>query len=122
MGAFIEMCCEVLFPSEHDELMNDTTGLEKKHLLKFSLPKTKDLGLSMCNILVKEESILDNSSDAKCLILDQVDTDQPLLVTISGQLNAIGRCVGIVQNMVVDGTLMDGVDLSHKNLDVLLGH
>ncbi len=35
--------------------------------------------------------------------------------------NTICHCISIVQNMIVDATLMDDIELSHDNLDAVLG-
>ncbi len=53
--------------------------------------------------------------------MDQAYTEQPFLVAIRGKMNSIGHCIGVVQNMIVDATLMDGVALSHDSLDAVLG-
>ncbi len=36
-------------------------------------------------------------------------------------MNSIGHCIGIVQNMMIDETLMNGVELSRNSLDAVLG-
>ncbi len=36
-------------------------------------------------------------------------------------MNSIDHCIGIVQNMIVDATLMDDQELNHNSLDVVLG-
>ncbi len=41
-------------------------------------------------------------------------TEKPFLVAIRGKMNSTAHCIGIVQNMIVDATLMDGVELSHN--------
>ncbi len=76
---------------------------------------------SRCGILKMEEYFHDDWSDAKRWIMDHAYTEQPFLVAIRGKMNSIGHCIGIVQNMIVDATLMDGVELSHNSLDAVLG-
>ncbi len=46
---------------------------------------------------------------------------QPLLLATWSKMNTIGHCIGIVQNMIVDATLMDDIALSCDSLDVVLG-
>ncbi len=53
--------------------------------------------------------------------MDQAYTEQPFLVAISVKMNSIGQCIGTVQNMIVNATLMDGIELSHNGLDAVLG-
>ncbi len=61
----------------------------------------------------KGKNLIDNSTDAKNWIIDYAGGNQPFLVAIRGRFNTIGHCIGIVQNMIVDATLMDGIELSH---------
>ncbi len=53
--------------------------------------------------------------------MDHAYTEQPFLVAIRGKMNSIGHCIGIVQNMIIDATLMNGVELSPDSLDAVLG-
>ncbi len=53
--------------------------------------------------------------------MDHANIKQPFLVAIRGKLNTIGHFVGIVQNMIGDAILMDGVMSKCENLDELLG-
>ncbi len=64
---------------------------------------------------------IDYSSNAKNWIIDYAGRNKPFLVAIRGRYNTIGHCIGIVQNMIVDTTLMDGIELSHDSLDAVLG-
>ncbi len=48
-------------------------------------------------------------------------SEQPFSVAIWGKINTIGHCIWIVQNMIVDSTFMEGVELSCESLDVVLG-
>ncbi len=61
---------------------------------------SKLLNDSRCGIIKKEEYFIDNSSDAKSWIMDQAFTEQPFLVAIRGNMNSIGHCIGVVQNMI----------------------
>ncbi len=61
---------------------------------------------------MKEDFLLHNSTDA---------SNQPFLVTIKGKKNSIGRCVGVVNNTIVDATFKDGLELSHESIDAVLG-
>ncbi len=74
-----------------------------------------------CGVLVKEDSLLCNSSDAKSRIMDHALSEQPFLVAIKGKTNSIGHCVGVVNNTIVDSTFKDGLELSHEILDAVLG-
>ncbi len=115
----MKMCCEVLIPSECDVLMKTITSQKKHKLMEADLSKMlADCG---CGILVKEREILDDSTDAKTRIIDHAQSEQPFLVAIRGKLNTIGHCIGVVNNMIVDATLMDGVELSRESLDAVLG-
>ncbi len=53
--------------------------------------------------------------------MDLAYTAQPFLVAVKGKINPTGHCIGIVQNMIVDATLMDDIALSCDSLDVVLG-
>ncbi len=53
--------------------------------------------------------------------MDQAYTEQPFLVSIRDKMNSIGHCIGVVQNLIVDAKLMDGVVFSHGSLDAVLG-
>ncbi len=53
--------------------------------------------------------------------MDHVYLKQPFLVTIRGKMNSTGHCIGVVQNMIVDAMLMDGIELSHDGIDAVLG-
>ena len=74
-----------------------------------------------CGIFVRQRYIHENSTDAKSWIIDHVQSGQPFLVAIKGRFNPIGHCIGIVENMIVDATLSDGVELSDESLDAVLG-
>ncbi len=74
-----------------------------------------------CGVLVKEDSLLCNSSDAKRQIMDHALSEQPFLVAIKGKTNTIGHWVGVVNNRIVDSTFKDGLELSHETLDAVLG-
>ncbi len=50
-----------------------------------------------------------------------METNQPFLVAIRGRFNTIGHCIGIVRNVIVDATFMDGIELSRHSLDAVLG-
>ncbi len=54
-------------------------------------------------------------------IIDYAGTNQPFLLAIRGRFNIIGHCIGIVQNMIVDATLRDGIELSCDSRDAVLG-
>ena len=69
----------------------------------------------------KEEYFNDDSTDVKRWIMDHAYTEQPFLVAIKGKMNSIGHCIGIVQNMIIDATLLNGIELSHDTLDAVLG-
>ncbi len=69
----------------------------------------------------KEQYFIDDSIDAKSWIMDHAYTEQPFLVVIMGKMNSAGHCIGIVQNMIVDAMLIDGIDFSHNGLDAVLG-
>ncbi len=72
-------------------------------------------------ILVKEHYILNYSTDAKCWILDHAQSDKPFLVGITSKSKTIGHCIGVVQNMIVDAILINGVELSCESLHAVLG-
>ncbi len=69
----------------------------------------------------KEKNLIDNSSDSKIWIIEYAGKNQPFLVAIRGRFNTIGQRIGIVQNMIVDATLTDGIESSHDSLDAGLG-
>ena len=115
----MKMCCEVLIPPECAALIKTITSCKKQKLMEADLSKMlADCG---CGILVKEREIFDNSTDAKNRIIDHAQSEQPFLVAIWGKMNTIGHCIGVVNNMIVDATLMDGVELSQESLDAVLG-
>ncbi len=118
-GAFMKMCCEVLIPSECDVLMKTITSCKKQKLMEADLSKMS--ADCSCGNIVKEHEISDNSTDAKTWIIDHAQSEQPFLVAIWGKVNTIGHCIGVVNNMIVDATLMDGVELSQESLDAVLG-
>ncbi len=115
----MKMCCEVLLPSAHEHLLSGVQKFAKNDLFEIGLPKI--LAESWCGILKKEKNIIDNSSDAKNWIIKYAGTNQPFLVAIRGRFNTIGHCIGIVQNVIVDATLRDGIELSRDSLDAVLG-
>ncbi len=119
LGAFIKMCCEVLLPSAHEHLLSGVPKYAKNGQFEVILPKF--LAEFRCGILKKEKNLIDNSTDAKNWIIDYAGRNQPFLVAIRGRFNTIGHCIGIVQNMIVDATLMDGIELSRDSLDAVLG-
>ncbi len=53
--------------------------------------------------------------------MDHAYSEQSFLVAIKGKMNSTGHCIGIVQNRIVDATLMDGIELSCDSLGVVLG-
>ncbi len=57
---------------------------------------------------------IDDSIDAKSWIMDHAYTEEPFSVAISGKMNSTGHFIGIVQNMIVDTTLMDSIELSQS--------
>ncbi len=119
LGAFMKMCCEVLTTSGRDSLMKYICNHKKFDTNEYDLSKM--LNDARCGILKKEEHFHDDSSDAKRWIMDHAYTEQPFLVAIRGKMNSIGHCIGIVQNMIIDATLMNGVELSCDSLDAVLG-
>ena len=76
---------------------------------------------SRCGMLKKEQYFDDDASDTESWIIDHAYAEQPFLVAIRGEMISTGHCIGIVQNMIVDATLMDGIELSCDSLDVVLG-
>ena len=119
LGAFMKMCCEVLTTSGRDCLMKYIYNHKKRITNEYDLSKM--LNDARCGILKKEKYLHDDSSDAKRWIMDHAYTEQPFLVAIRGKMNSIGHCIGIVQNMIIDATLMNGVELSCDSLDAVLG-
>ncbi len=113
------MCREVLLPSAHEHLLSGVPKYAKNGQFEVVLPKI--LAESWCCILKREKNVIDNSSDAKNWIIKYAGTNQPFLVAIRGRFNTIGHCIGIVQHMIVDATLRDGIELSHDCLDAVLG-
>ncbi len=53
LGAFMEMCCEVLHSLAHEQLLNDFPKFAKNCLLEIGLPKI--LAESQSGILKKEK-------------------------------------------------------------------
>ncbi len=88
---------------------------------QFEVVLPKFLAETRCGILKREKNVIDNSGDAKNWIIEHAGTNQPFLVAIRGRFNIIGHCIGIVQNMIVDATLRDGIELSRDSLDAVLG-
>ena len=119
LGSFIKMCGEVLSPSAFDNLMHYVGKCKNKVILTHDLIDA--LNACGCGVLVKEDSILCNSSDAKSQIMDHAINEQPFLVAIKGKINSIGHCVGVVNNIIVDSTFKDGLELSRETLDAVLG-
>ncbi len=81
---------------------------------------TSKLNDSRCGILKKEQYFVNDSTDAKSCIMDHAYTGQQFLVAIRSKMNLMGHCIGILQNMIVDATLMDGTKLSCICLDAVL--
>ncbi len=78
----------------------------RHHTRAFKMSKMlKD---SKCGILKKEQYF----ADAKSWIMNHAYTEQPFLVAIRGKMYSTGHCIGIMQNMAVDATLMDDIELS----------
>ncbi len=70
---------------------------------------TKMLNDSSCGILKKEKYFVNDSTDTKSWIIKDVYSEQPFLVAIRGKMNSTGRFIWILQNMIVDAPLMDGM-------------
>ncbi len=85
------------------------------------LDMSKMLNDFRCGIIKTEEYYIDDSIDAKSWIMDHEYTEQSFLVAIRGKMNSTGNCRGIVQNMIVNATLMDGIELSQDSQDAVLG-
>ncbi len=106
LDAFMKMCCEILSLSGQDTLMKYFQKGKKHCTSQFDI--TKMLSDSRCGIFKKEQYFVNDSTDAKSWIMDHAYTEQPFLVAIRGKMNTMSHCIGILQNMIVDATLMDG--------------
>ncbi len=69
----------------------------------------------------KKQYFIDGPIDAKSWNVDYAYSEQQFLAAIRGKMNSTGHCIGIAQNMIVDETLMDGIELSCNSLDAVLG-
>ncbi len=112
------VCCDVLTTSGRNILMKSICNYKRCDTNVWDLSKM--LNDAKCGLLKKEEYVNDDLSNAKNWILSHAYTEQPFLVAIKGKMNSIGHCIGIVQNMIIDATLMDGVELRCKSLDAVL--
>ncbi len=93
--------------STFDSLMNFVSKCKIKYVLIHDLLEI--LTACGCGILVKEDFLLSNSTDAKSQIMDHALSEQPFLIAIKGQKNSIGHCVGVVNNTIIDATFKDGL-------------
>ncbi len=64
-----------------------------------------------CYILLKETNLPDNLS-VQSFGPWTMNIKQPLLLATWSKMNTIGHCIGIVQNMITNATLMEGVELT----------
>ncbi len=115
----MKVCSEVLVSSGRDTLMNYIQKHMRHYTRDFDMSRM--LNESKYSILTKKTNFLDDSSHTKSWIMDHAYSEKPFLAAVRGKMNSTGPYIGILQNMIVGATLMDGIEIRRNSLDAVLG-